>query len=106
MLNAKGLIFSSKCYEGAPLTILEAVALGLPCISSANCAASEFINKKNGLLFDNTVEDLINKIKMYEKMDLTKLSESAYKDYWDNPFDTNRYIKNLISTYKKILKGK
>lgn len=106
MNKSKALVFPSKWYEGAPLTIMESLALGLPCIVSKNCAASEFIDKSNGLIFDGTVDDLIRKIEIYEKIDIKILSESAYRRYWNNPFDESTYINHLIKVYKDIMKGK
>lgn len=103
MMGAKALVFPSRWYEGAPLTILESLALGLPCVVSDKCAAIDFINDGNGMSFDGTVEDLIEKIKIYETKNLKKLSQSAYDNYWKDPFDINKYYKNLIKIYKKIV---
>ncbi len=105
MRNAKALIFPSRWYEGAPLTILESVAIGLPCIVSNKCAGVDFIeNNKNGLLYDGTVEGLTKCIKKYEKMDIKDISKYAYSNYWDNPFDEELHYKNLISYYEEIIK--
>ena len=43
MKNSKCLVFPSKWYETAGLTVIEAQTLGIPAIVSKNCAASEFI---------------------------------------------------------------
>ena len=55
MKGAKALIFPSRWYETAGLTVLEAQALGIPCIVSKNCAASEFLDTK-GRTFENYKE--------------------------------------------------
>ena len=43
MKGARALIFPSRWYETAGLTVLEAQALGVPCIVNENTAASEFL---------------------------------------------------------------
>ena len=57
MKNAKALVFPSRWYETAGLTILEAQAVGIPCIVSKNCAGIEFLDYDSGYVFEN-IEDL------------------------------------------------
>ena len=100
MKKAKALIFPSIWYEAAPLTPLEAMQYGVPCISSNCCAAIEHINDNTGLSFDPYKQgDLAKTLKKYEKMNLIKLSDSCYK-YCDNL--SNNYKNNIISYYKKV----
>lgn len=103
MERARALIFPSKWYEGAPLTPLEAMSIGLPCVVSSKCAASEFIqNGKNGFVFED-IEDLKNKIRyLNENKELEVMGENAYKSYWDKPFNEEMYIKNIIKFYNEI----
>lgn len=103
MKNAKALIFPSNWYEGSPLTIMEALSNGLPCIVPEKCAASDYINEDNGLIFDGTVDSLVDKIEKYEKMNIKKISENAYNNYWKEPFDNKRYLKELKKVYDKII---
>lgn len=104
MKNAKALIFPSKWYEGAPLTIIEAMSMGLPCIVSNNCAGKEFIeNEVSGIIFDGNVESLKDKIIKYERMNIKRISECAYERYIKIPFQKESYFKNLMNCYNKIL---
>ena len=58
MRGARALIFPSRCYETAGLTILEAQTLGIPSIVCANCAGKEFVEEgKNGYIF-STIQEL------------------------------------------------
>lgn len=58
MKKARALIFPSRWYEAAPLTVPEAQSIGLPCIVSNSCAARDYIKtSKDGAIFD-TPEDL------------------------------------------------
>lgn len=105
MKNAKALIFPSKWYEGAPLTIIEAMSMGLPCIVSNNCAGKEFIeNEVSGMIFDGDVESLKNKIMQYEKMNINNIGKCAYESYIKIPFNKESYFKNLMSCYNEILR--
>ena len=95
MKKAKALIFTSRCYEGAPLTPLEAMQYGIPCISSDVCAARDY----SVLNFDLSIEDLKNKIKLYES-DIEKYSKESLEIY--NNRLKHSYINKLNELYKKI----
>lgn len=102
MKGAKALIFPSRWYEGAPLTIIESQKIGLPCIVSENCAGVEFI--KNGYTFEmGNIEELIKKVNILENDNKTrKLSENAYNRYWKQPLLKENYEKILKKYYYNI----
>lgn len=91
MLKAKALIFPSRWYEGAPLTPIEAMRLGIPCIVSNNSAATDYIIEgSNGFIFQN-LEHLICILKNFN---MKKMKKMIYKeDYYDQ----------LTKYYEKIL---
>lgn len=60
MKGARALIFPSRWYETAGLTVLEAQSLGIPAIVSSNCAGSEFVPKENCF---RSVKELKKKVK-------------------------------------------
>ena len=97
MKNAKALIFPSLWYEGAPLTPIEAKALGLPCIIS-NCSAAVEYESTKDFIFDpkdiKTLEECILKIEN-ETIDIPKNNEIVEEIL------KNNYIKSLISFYKE-----
>ena len=109
MKKARALIFPSLWYECAPLTTLEALSMGLPCIVSDECAAKEFIlDTKNGLLFNrNNVDSLIETILLLENNEyLEQMSEQAYQTYWKKPLDIEIYKNSLQKFYNEILNDK
>ncbi len=81
MKGAKALIFPSRWYETAGLTILEAQSLGIPTIVSRNCAGSEFVKKEN--TFEN-LEELKQQVrnKKLEKqvVNMKKFKISNYRE--------------------------
>ncbi|SFJ38941.1 Glycosyltransferase involved in cell wall bisynthesis [Terrisporobacter glycolicus] len=103
MRNAKALVFPSLWYEGAPLTILEAMSVGLPCIVSDVCAGKEFIeDKKNGLLFKGGCkDDLKNKLISYNEVNSLKFSEVCISKF--NEYESISYIENIINAYESYI---
>ncbi len=98
-------ILSSK-FEGFPNSLIEALSVGLACISS-NCSygPNEIIrNKKNGLLFkNNNYFDLHRKIKylLKNKKYFVIFNRNARKDYKYETFNKDKFLK-----WEKIIKIK
>ena len=65
-LKAKAVIIPSRWYEGASLIPMEAAKYNVTCITSATCAAKQFVPKEN--IYSN-IEELINiKSTYYEEL--------------------------------------
>lgn len=89
MKNAKALIFTSRWYETAGLTVLEAQALGIPCIVNEKCAAGEF-------------NCTANNYRSYEELK-EKLKQNSYQiNKIENKYTTDKYYYQLIECYKNI----
>ncbi len=88
MKGARALIFPSRWYETAGLTVLEAQSLGIPAIVSKNSAASEFVPKVNSF---KDIKELKRKIvdKNLEIKKNIKIENYKYK---------------LLECYKEIVK--
>lgn len=98
--NSNALIFPSLWYETLGLTVIEALILGKPCIVSENTAARQYINEKNGILFNPNKEgELTNKIKKLKNLKLENLLESSYEI--KNIFKNELYIDKLLKFYEK-----
>ena len=104
MKNARALFFPSLWYEGAPLTIFEALSIGLPAIVSNVCAGSEFVSNETGRLFNpysiSEFNDILNELK--NDNIIKKLSYNSYYKYWDNPFDGRRYFNEITNIYHNL----
>jgi len=67
MKNARALVFPSRWYEAAPLTVPEAQSIGLPCIVSNNCAARDYIAENTKGNIFTSFEDLKNSLRKYDQ---------------------------------------
>ncbi len=108
MKIARVLVFPSKWYEGQPLTIIESKARGIPCLVSDVCAARDEIEDNlDGMLFspDNDYE-LKEKLQLcFDDDFIKKMSEYAYKHYWESCYDEYKYCKRLKRIYEETLKS-
>ncbi len=107
MLQATALVFPSILYETFGLAVLEAFSVGLPVVVSDQCAASELVNGRNGLLFKSgDVNDLAAKMKlMFADLSQTEQrSNYIFEEYWKNPLTIEKYTAELVTVYNTILK--
>lgn len=104
--NARALVFPSLLFEGSPLSILEAAAMGIPAIVSDACAGRDLVEDgKTGLWFrSGDVQDLIEKILMLQDPVLaTSMGKAAYSSYWNSPRTSKSHADNLVSCYREII---
>jgi len=107
MKRADFLVFPSECYEGFPMTLVEAFACGLPVIASRLGAMTEIVEEgRTGLLFDpKNFEDLAAKIEwawMHPK-EMEEMGQEARKEY-EMKYTEERNYKILMSIYQKALR--
>ena len=104
--NAKFLIMPSLCYEGFPITLVEAMAAGTPAIASSIGAFKYLIeNYKTGILFEpGNANDLAEKIKwLWEHdEDRRRMRENARKEY-EEKYTPERNYKMLMDIYEKVI---
>lgn len=98
------LFVLSSNYEGMPNSLMEAMAMGIPCIS-ANCKSGGpdylFNNEKNGILFEvNNKEDLTKKIEKI--LSNSKIAEKIGKN--GNEYAKNFEIKKITLQWEKFIK--
>jgi len=66
MKKARALVFPSRWYEAAPLTVPEALSIGLPCIVSDCCAARDYIKREEDGVVYSLYSDLKTAIMSYK----------------------------------------
>ena len=98
MKGARALIFPSRWYEGAPLTPLEAMQYGIPCIVSNVSAAIDYIEDKD-LIFNLDSKDLENKIILISK-NLKFYSNNQYKYFLR--YTNMKYKEKLLRYYQEL----
>ena len=104
--EARALVFPSLWYEGQPLTVLEALALGTPVIAGDGSAGREsVIDGKTGLWFAQAdVDDLARAlVEMMDDARIAAMSRAAYDAYWASPFSLERHCQRLETVYAELL---
>lgn len=102
MASARAMIFPTKCYENFPITILEAMSVGCPVVTSNIGNPAKIINhEKTGFHFElDNPADLTNQLKKLENRDIAKsLSRMARKTYLEKYTPKQNY-KILMEIYK------
>lgn len=87
--------------EGIPVSIMEAMAFGIPVIARNVGGNSEIVNDSNGLLLNDSnandiaanINNLITKI---------RLDSSLYESMCDNAYETWNRLYNATDNYKKF----
>lgn len=104
--NARMLIFPSKCYETAGLTVLESLAIGTPCIVGDNTAAVEFIKEgESGFLFPGNRLDGLERVieKSLDNSLIEHMNSYLQNTYTGMEFKEELHIQRLIEIYERII---
>ena len=107
--KAKSLIFTSICYEGMPMTILESFSAGTPVIGPNIGGPNEIINNgENGLIYQvSNIDDLNRKITLLntEESLQNKLSVGARSSY-ELKYTAEKNYNILMDIYQKAINEK
>jgi glycosyltransferase involved in cell wall biosynthesis len=104
--SARAMVFPTLWYEGQGLSVIEALARGIPVILSDTSASREMVrNGISGLWFKRgDLQDLIEKMRQMSDPEFAKrMGKVAYEDYWSSPCTLERHIKELECCYSRIL---
>ena len=106
MRNARALVFPSVWYEGQPLTVYEALALGTPVIVSDVCAGRESVEDGvNGAWFASGDPRSLAAVLQRLGDDATtkRMSRQAYETYWANPLTIDRHLDAIEALYTQVI---
>lgn len=106
MQISRVLVLPSKWYEGAPLTIIEAMSAGLPCVVSDCTSATEIVQDSiNGYVFESgNVDSLKEKlIKTIDNIELLRVQKELLNTFRIERYMESTYIRNLTELYKELL---
>lgn len=104
--NARALVLPSKWYEGAPLSIIEALSAGIPCIVSNVTSATEIIKPgMNGEVFiSGNLNDLKKKIlHMMDDNYIKELQNNISRIDLQSRYSEEKHCDSLIEVYYKYL---
>lgn len=104
--KARVFVLPSKWYEGAPLSIIEAMSAGLPCLVSDCTSATELITQnENGFIFTSgSCESLKNK--MLDVLDddlLIKVQKNLKMCFDMSKYSDSKHVSRLINVYNDVL---
>lgn len=99
--RTKALVFPSKWYECAPLTTMEALSNGIPCIVPDKCAASEqILDGINGFIFESgNIDSLCDALKKMENSDMLECVDQIKRSFNISERTLDFHIGQLISLY-------
>ena len=106
MRAARALVFPSLWYEGQPLTVLEAKAMGTPVIVSDVCAGREAVEDRvTGLWFKSGDVDALARALTLLKDDRTvrEMSVASYGAFWRDPPTLAAHTARITSLYRDML---
>ena len=104
--GARALVFPSLWFEGQPLTVLEAKALGTPVIVSDVCAGREEVEDGvTGLWFrSGDAADLARALRdITDDRQVEAMSAAAYAAYWAAPPTLDRHVAQVSAIYRAML---
>ena len=94
--------------EGLPVSIMEAMAFGIPVIASNVGGVGEIVNCSNGYLVENTesAEEVARVIQGFYKLpinEIAKMRENAYIT-WKEQFDAKKNAEKLVEIIEEMSK--
>ncbi|MBY6241332.1 glycosyltransferase family 4 protein [Methylosinus sp. Sm6] len=106
MRAARALVFPSLWYEGQPLTVLEAKAMGTPIIVSDICAGREEVEDGvSGLWFASGDVDALAAalLRLQDDALVARLSDGAYDAFWRDPPTLDRHVERILVAYAELI---
>lgn len=104
-LASADIYLSTSLWEGLPLSVLEAMSIGLPIVLS-DCVGNRDLVEDNGVLYNNKIEaiKIINDFRENNNLLIFKGKKS--KEIFFKEFDLKNMSKKYYSLYRKIKKDR
>jgi glycosyltransferase involved in cell wall biosynthesis len=107
--NARMVVFATRCYEGFPTVLLEAMSHGLPIVCSRIGGLPEIIeDDATGLLYEpGNAKELAEKIRMlWNDPALCLRMGKAGRKKLEEQYSPDRLLDQLLGIYEKVIKEK
>lgn len=103
LLKDADIFVLTSAWEGLPLSILEAMAFGLPIIASNVGGVSEAVrDSENGFLIQNNLTEILPLL-IEDKLLRKKMGEKS-REIYEASFTFEKMYEKTISTYHNLLK--
>lgn len=106
MQQAKLVVIPSECYEGFPVTVLEALATGAPMVVSALGALDELvIEGENGVKFPPRNSDALSKAvtSLLAAPETLAAIRATNRARYDRQYSPSLAVSSLISLYEELV---
>ena len=104
--NRPDLFINVSSSEGLPVSIMEAMSYGIPCIGTAVGGTPEIINKENGYLLsiNPTADEVASKIEKFQQLsieDKTEKRKAAYST-WEKKYNADKNYNDFIERINNL----
>jgi glycosyltransferase involved in cell wall biosynthesis len=99
--DARALVLPSICYEGAPRTVVEAFACGVPVIANAMGALPSIVTAAAGIIVDPSEPDgwVHAAARLLDDDESIRLGAGALAE-WERRFSPDRALRGLETAYQ------
>ncbi|MFZ2656385.1 MAG: glycosyltransferase [Victivallales bacterium] len=107
--NTIDLFMNTSMTEGTPVSIMEAISCGIPCLATKVGGNPEIVNEANGILFDkyDHPEDIAGKIAyLVDNREVLESKRIACKNTWNEKYNADKnysiFADRLLNIPRRI----
>lgn len=101
--NHCGIFLNTSQFSPIPMSLLEAMACGAPCVSSATCMIPEIIQHGYNGLLANTPEEFVSCLKSLQDREFAQTLGDNARQTILNSFNIEQFVENWNIAFKKVL---
>ena len=104
--NDYHLFINVSSSEGLPVSIMEAMSFGIPCIATDVGGTRELVNEKNGYLLkadisDKEIAEALSRVASMSEVEYFELRKNA-RASWNEKFNSERNYSEFVRKLKQI----